>query len=111
MAVNHSSAILGAIIAGLRTRREWTQSELAARSGTSQAVLSRVESGHLQPTVQLYREIAQAFGLSLSKLEARVTLAEASFRRVEQVLLCEGFEMTPVLVYAVVRALPMRGRR
>ncbi len=86
-------AILGAIIAGLRCHREWTQVELAIRAGTSQAVISRIEAGQLQPTVQLYRAIARAFGLSLVNLEARVVSAEITFKSVERKLLFEGFEI------------------
>lgn len=58
---------------GMRVRRlrelcNWSQRELARRSGVSVAMLSAIERGQRNPTVRLAYDIAQAFGCSISAL-------------------------------------------
>lgn len=57
----------------VRERREelgWSQAQLAAAAGTGQAVVSRIESGRLNPTVHMLGRLANAMdaelGLTLS---------------------------------------------
>lgn len=59
----------------LRAEREdrgWTIAELAARSGVSRAMVSKVERAEASPTATLLGRLAAAFGLTLSQLFARV---------------------------------------
>lgn len=47
------------IVAGL------TQMELADKAGVSQPSISRIESGKIQPTLKLVRQLAEALGLDI----------------------------------------------
>ncbi len=65
-----------AILAGnLRTEREvrgWTLAELAARSGVSRAMLSKIERCEASPTAALLGRLSAAFGLTMSQLFAQI---------------------------------------
>ena len=53
----------------VRERREelgWTQTRLAEAAGTGQALVSRVESGRVNPTVELLARLADAMQAELS---------------------------------------------
>jgi transcriptional regulator with XRE-family HTH domain len=51
----------GAVIRSVRIRRGWRQADLAARSGISQAAISRLERGHAGPmTLDAVRAVAAA---------------------------------------------------
>jgi transcriptional regulator with XRE-family HTH domain len=45
----------------MRTARGWTQHELAQRMGTSHSVISRIESGRHQTSVETLKRLAAAF--------------------------------------------------
>lgn len=49
----------------LRTDRGWTQQELAARLGTGQANVSRLENAVGTPSFSLLKRVARVFGLRL----------------------------------------------
>ena len=58
----------------LRTEREargWSIGDLAARSGVSRAMISKVERNEASPTAALLGRLSGAFGLTLSTLLAR----------------------------------------
>jgi len=48
-----------------RIERGMTQSELAKKVGTTQAVISRIESTNTNPTINMVNKIAKAFGKKL----------------------------------------------
>src|SRR5580658_8017693 len=55
----------------LRTEREirgWTLAELAARSGVSRAMLSKIERREASPTAALLGRLTAALGMTLSRL-------------------------------------------
>ena len=56
--------IIGQMI-DLRYEQEMTQKELAARAGTKQSSISRMESGNYNPTLSFLQKIATAFGKEL----------------------------------------------
>jgi len=63
------------LAARLRAEREargWTLADLAARSGVSRAMVSKVERGEASPTATLLGRLSAAFGLTLSQLFARM---------------------------------------
>ncbi|MGI9333869.1 MAG: helix-turn-helix domain-containing protein [Gammaproteobacteria bacterium] len=62
-----------------REARGWSLAELAARSGVSRAMISKVERGDASPTASVLGRLSGAFGLTLSALLAR---AEAQGKRV-----------------------------
>ena len=55
-----------------REARGWTLAELAAQSGISRAMLSKIERGEASPTASLLGRLSAAFGLTMSQLFARV---------------------------------------
>lgn len=71
----------------LRTERDWSLDQLAARSGVSRASLSRLENAEVSPTTDVLGKLCSAFGLSLSRLMAMVEDGfEAVVRRNDQAL-------------------------
>ncbi|WP_376984722.1 helix-turn-helix domain-containing protein [Bosea sp. R86505] len=59
---------LGARIKGLRQSRGLTLDQLAARSGVSRAMISRVERGESSPTAALLDRLCAGLGIVLSAL-------------------------------------------
>ena len=51
-----------------RTTRGWTLADLAARSGVSRAMLSKIERREASPTATLLGRLSAAFGLTMSQL-------------------------------------------
>jgi transcriptional regulator with XRE-family HTH domain len=71
----------------LRTEREarhWTLAELAARSGVSRAMLSKVERCEASPTAALLGRLSAGLGLTLSQLFAGVEDGGQLTRATEQ---------------------------
>ncbi len=69
------TALERGLAARLRAEREargWSLSDLAARSGVSRAMISKVERAEASPTAALLGRLSGAFGLTLSALLARV---------------------------------------
>lgn len=54
-----------------RKARGWSLDELAAQSGVSKAMISKIERGEASPTAALLGRLSGAFGLTLSALLAR----------------------------------------
>jgi transcriptional regulator with XRE-family HTH domain len=61
-----------------RQARGWSLADLAAKSGVSRAMISRVERGESSPTAALLGRLSGAFGLSLSRLLARAEAGSGS---------------------------------
>lgn len=60
--------ILANNVLNLRIKQGWTQSELAIRTGTKQANISRIESGLSNPTVQFLQKLANVFDVEIKDL-------------------------------------------
>ena len=60
-----TAAEIGAQLRRERKRQGLTQSQLAARAGVQQAVVSRAEGGRTNPTVGLLEDLARALGMRL----------------------------------------------
>ena len=67
-----------------REARNWTLADLAARSGISRAMLSKIERAEASPTASLLGRLSAAFGLTLSQLFARTEPAGQLLRATEQ---------------------------
>ena len=48
-------------------RGNMTQVELAGRSGVDKAIISKIESGKMDGTVECHQKLAEVFGLKLSE--------------------------------------------
>ena len=59
---------VGARLRGLRRTRAMTLADLAERTGTSQATLSRVESGSRRPGLDLLLRLARTYRVTLDEL-------------------------------------------
>jgi len=55
----------GSLLREARARHHVTQAALAARAGTSQAAVSRIERGIVSPTVETLRRLCDALGEEL----------------------------------------------
>ena len=62
---------LAARVRAEREERGWSIDQLAARSGVSRAMISKIEREEASPTAVLLGRISGAFGLTLSTLLAR----------------------------------------
>ncbi len=63
-----SSGRLGARVRDLRKDRGLTLEELAAASGVSRAMISKLERGEKNPTLVIAARLAEGLGVSLSRL-------------------------------------------
>ena len=63
-----SSERFGPRIRDLRRERELTLEELAARSGVSRAMISKLERGEKNPTLVVAAKVAEGLGITLSHL-------------------------------------------
>ncbi|WP_037603553.1 helix-turn-helix domain-containing protein [Streptacidiphilus rugosus] len=53
----------------IRHRREelgWSQARLAQAAGTGQALISRIEQGRVNPTVEMLTRLAEAMGAQIN---------------------------------------------
>jgi transcriptional regulator with XRE-family HTH domain len=57
--------VTGTVLRDARLRHQVTQAGLAARAGTSQAAVSRIERGIVSPTVETLRRFCDALGEEL----------------------------------------------
>jgi transcriptional regulator with XRE-family HTH domain len=51
-----------------RTKRDMSQRDLAERSGVSREYIARIELGQHDPTLSTLEKLAEALGVSVSKL-------------------------------------------
>ena len=56
------------IIADLRKQKNWSQSDLAKKTGISQVMVGKYERGDATPSIEVAKKIADAFEVSLDYL-------------------------------------------
>ncbi len=87
------------LVRRVREAAALTQRELAVRAGTTQAVVSRIESGDASPSVEMVRRLANAAGyeLRLDCVPRRVTdpVVEAYKPGVDATLLMSNLRKSP----------------
>src|ERR1700722_7943131 len=71
MSPSQVEASLSARVRLEREARKWKLADLAARSGISRAMLSKIERGEASPTAALLGRLSAAYGLTVSQLFAR----------------------------------------
>jgi transcriptional regulator with XRE-family HTH domain len=62
---------IGAVVTQLRTEKDWSQGELAARSGYSLDWVNKLENGKINPSLEVVIAFADTFKLTLSQFFAR----------------------------------------
>jgi transcriptional regulator with XRE-family HTH domain len=82
--VSDPTAPLAARIRLERESRSWSLADLAARSGVSKAMISRIERGEASPTAALLGRLSGAFSLTLSTLLARAELGGGRLLRASE---------------------------
>ncbi len=63
---------LGKTIAQLRTRKGWTQAQLAEHVGMTSAHINRLEHDRMKPRPKTLERLAEAFGTSIADLTQAV---------------------------------------
>lgn len=58
----------GSIITSLRKEKDWSQTELATKSGVSCEMIGKYERGEAVPSIEAAKKIADAFEVSLDYL-------------------------------------------
>lgn len=58
----------GNIISTLRKEKDWSQTELATKSGVSREMIGKYERGEAVPSIEAAKKIADAFEVSLDYL-------------------------------------------
>ncbi len=99
--------VLGTVVERLRHQRAMTQTALAITVGASQAVISRIESGKMQPDAFLYGKLATAFGMTVQGLDQQVKEAVTATKRAAKAVSESGTSSDEVL--ATVGALALGG--
>lgn len=66
------SSAFGLCVRTLRQEQGWTQVAFSERCGFYQTYLSRIENGQANPTLNAMEVIANAFGLTIFELLAKV---------------------------------------
>ncbi len=59
---------IGMRIKAARTKRGWSQEELAAKAGVSRGYLARLETGRHEPTLTMLAKLAKALRVKMTEL-------------------------------------------
>ena len=90
MAVIHMEfdyAELGKRIKQERENRNWTQSELAAKSGISDSHISSIERGHTEFSVKYLVKLVNAFGMPIDTLlYDEIYACETSYKLIDDII-------------------------
>ena len=62
------TSTVGKIMGELRGQKDWSQAELAAKSGVSREMIGKYERGEAVPSVDAAKKIADAFEVSIDYL-------------------------------------------
>ena len=71
----------GERINALRSSHGWSLTELHNRTGVARSHLWKIEKDQTEPTVQVARQIARAFGVSLSVLVGEESVSDLEINR------------------------------
>ncbi len=104
---------VGALLAQRRRNRRWTQSVLAQRVRTSPMRISRLENGHVPPTLQEAVRLAEAFGTTLDDLILGTTAGREmpsppELQPIRQVVTEEEYRMLSRFLEAFTAGLQLR---
>ena len=80
------------IIVDLRKKKEWSQADLASKTGISQVMVGKYERGDAVPSLEVAKKIADAFEVSLDYLVGEginVHLDKRNLKRIEELQLLD----------------------
>jgi len=72
------------IITSLRKEREWSQADLAAKTGISQVMVGKYERDDAIPSLEVAKKIADAFEVSLDYLTGEGVIANIDKRNLKR---------------------------
>ena len=76
------------IIADLRKEKDWSQADLANKTGISQVMVGKYERGDASPSIEVAKKIADAFEVSLDFLVGKglnATFDKKTMQRIEDI--------------------------
>lgn len=82
----------GKIITELRKTKDWSQTDLASKSGVSREMIGKYERGEAVPSIEAAKKIADAFEVSLDYLAGEGVnskLDKKNLKRIEDLELLE----------------------
>jgi transcriptional regulator with XRE-family HTH domain len=80
------------IITDLRKTKNWSQAELASKTGISQVMVGKYERGDAVPSIEVAKKIADALGVSLDYLVGEginSNFDKKTLQRIEEIELLE----------------------
>lgn len=80
------------IITDLRKKREWSQADLAGKTGISQVMVGKYERGDAIPSLEVAKKIADAFEVSLDYLTGEginANIDKRNLKRLEELQLLD----------------------
>lgn len=77
----------GNIITELRKQKNWSQTDLATKSGLSRVMIGKYERGEASPSIDAAKKMADAFEVSLDYLAGKtsIELSESTLSRLREV--------------------------
>lgn len=75
----------GKIIAGLRDKHNWSQTDLADKSSVSRVMIGKYERGDAIPSIEAAKKIADALGVSLDYLVGEGQNAQFDKKTVQRI--------------------------
>lgn len=85
---------IGSTLSGLRKTRNMTARQLAANSGVSAAMISRIESGQVSPSISTLNALSNALDVPMISLFRETASGHADFTHVKQ---GEGLKSTRMI--------------
>ena len=76
----------------LRKQKNWSQTELARRIGSSREIISKYEKESVIPSIEMAKKIADAFGVSLDYLVGEGQNASFNKKTVQRMQEIEGMD-------------------
>lgn len=104
--------IAAQLIREARRRAGLTQAELAARAGTTQSAIARVERGRTVPTIERARELIRACGLELQFELVPIDESDLSLARTNRTLSVDARlrQNAAAIAFAAAGRKAVRGR-
>lgn len=84
----------GKIIADLREQKNWSQTDLADKSGVSRVMIGKYERGEAVPSIEAAKKIADTLEVSLDYLVGEGINAHFDKKTVQRIQEIEGLEPT-----------------
>lgn len=82
------------VITDLRKEKDWSQADLASKTGISQVMVGKYERGDASPSIEVAKKIADAFEVSLDFLVGEGQNASFDKKTMERILDIQKLDIT-----------------